>query len=620
MIKAQRYQNIIEWVIVEGSKSAEDAAANALNIQKLIEESDLNFQIVYLEKKPEEKLGALRNKGNRACTGDITVVMDDDDYYPEERISHAVEKLESSKCLIAGCSAMYIYDYLLEKLCKFKGFGENHSINSCFAWKKKYLENHSHDDSKDSGEEPSFTNDFKEPMVQLDAEKTTIQSSHSQNTFNKREILNSGIIKVNPSVIEISRPITEMIKEPFFTRYKEIFVTIEKSKYDIAYFAGGFSIRWDPTSKSLGGSEQAIVQLSESWVKLGKKVVVYGNTQELTQNGVDYIDWKKFPFNETYDIVVLWRTYGMVCGLPFNLKANHIWLDLHDGNYPKELKEMWYRYGTKINKIFFKSEFQRELFERELRIKILPERYTVIANGVRIEEFAVNKDNVKRNPFRFCYCSCYTRGLGQILQYVWPIIKKAEPRAEFHIYYGMDSVNNDEFKKSMYSLLASMGVMDHGRQPMDVIIREKYMSNFHLYLSRDESEIDCITIKESIVAGAIPLISTFGIFKEREGLHFDLRDSSPNAYANIAANILEVMKDPTLDVYRETLKKSRTIESWVNISAKWLERSLNLVVPEVVPVPAAVPAAVPVAVPVPAVVPVPAAVPAAAPEAPAIMH
>ena len=32
----------------------------------------------------------------------------------------------------------------------------------------------------------------------------------------------------------------------------------------------------------------------------------------------------------------------------------------------------------------------------------------------------------------------------------------------------------------MKLLLAQPGVMDHDRQPMDMIIREKYLSTFHL--------------------------------------------------------------------------------------------------------------------------------------------
>ena len=570
IIESQTYTNIIEWVIVEGSKD-EDIAASAIKLKQFKESSDLMIPIIYLEKKAGEKLGALRNKGNKACSGDITVVMDDDDYYPVNRVKHAVEQLQASSKLIAGCSAMYIYDYTLEKLCKFKSFGENHSINSCFAWKKKYLEKHSHDESKDSGEEPSFTNDFKEPMVQLDPEQTLVQASHSQNTFNKREILTGGICKISQSNVEVSRPVTDLIKEPFFTRYKSIFYTEAKSKYDIVYFAGGFCLPWDPKSKTLGGSEQAIVQLAESWTKLGKKVAVYGLTPEATVDGIDYFDWKKFPFNEQHEIVILWRTYGMVCGLPFPLKAKHIWLDLHDGNFPKELMEMWFRYNQKITKVFLKSNFHKELFEKNLRVKL--DRAVIIPNGVRIEDFLQSKDAVQRNPYRFCYVSCYTRGLFPILQYIWPIIIQIEPRAELHVYYGMDTIKDEEFKKAMTLLLASKGVMDHGRQPLDIIVREKYMSNFHIYLSSSEAEIDCITVKESLVTGAIPIISNEGVFKDREGIKFDLGDMSKEAFAKIALKLIEIMRDPKLDVFRETLKKSSTIISWIDIAAKWIQES-----------------------------------------------
>jgi len=569
MIKAQTYTNIIEWVLVEGSSLESDWIENASKINTLKETIDI--PIIYIEKKPGEKLGALRNKGNTACSGDITVVMDDDDYYPVDRVSHAVEKLQGSSFLIAGCSDMLIYDYTLEKLFKFNKFSDNHSVNSCFVWKKKYLENHKHDESKDTGEEPSFTNNFKEPLLQLEANKTIVQSSHTSNTYNKREILTSSIAKINDSAKEIHDSVTKYIHEPFFSRLKNLFYKEEKSKYDIVYFAGGFSIKWDPTSKTLTGSEQAIVHLSSNWVKLGKKVAVYGLVSECKYEGVDYFDWKKFPFNELHDIVILWRVYGLICGAPFNIKANKIWLDLHDGIVIKELLENWFRYGSKINKVFFKSAYHKELFNKSLPKPLELERTCIIPNGIRIENFQKNIDNVHRNPYRFCYCSCYTRGLLQILQYVWPVIIRAEPRAELHVYYGMDSVVDQEFKKAMLCLLASPGVMDHGRQPLEIIAREKHFSNFHIYLTNSDSEIDCISVRESCVTGAIPLISNHGIFKERSGIHFELNEKNPMSYVEIALKIIELMKSSNLDLLRDTLKVSPTIISWEDISAKWIQ-------------------------------------------------
>ena len=52
-------------------------------------------------------------------------------------------------------------------------------------------------------------------------------------------------------------------REEIIIKLKDILNHFEKNKYDIVYVAGCFSIKWNPTDKSLGGSEQAIVNLSE---------------------------------------------------------------------------------------------------------------------------------------------------------------------------------------------------------------------------------------------------------------------------------------------------------------------------------------------------------------------
>ena len=50
-------------------------------------------------------------------TGDIIVYMDDDDYYPPTRISHAVETLaQNPQALCAGSSIMHIYFKHINKM------------------------------------------------------------------------------------------------------------------------------------------------------------------------------------------------------------------------------------------------------------------------------------------------------------------------------------------------------------------------------------------------------------------------------------------------------------------------------------------------------------------------
>ena len=569
----QTYKNIIEWVIVEGSHNYEDILNNSLNIQNLIANSKLNFPIIYVKPENDTKLGGLRNIGNEKCVGDITVCMDDDDFYPNNRVEHAVTKLMSSSYKLAGCDKMLMYDYNLGKLYQFKGFGPNHSTNSCMAWKKEYLLNNKHDETKESGEELSFTQNYTQKMVQLDPKSSVILSSHNSNTYNKKKIIVSIYAQQNDSMKEVHESISKYIDKSILSRYKNLFTNNIKSPYDIVYFCGGFSITWDPADKTLGGSEQAVVHLAENWVKLGKKVAVYGEVPRVTLYGVDYYDWADFPYDHSHDILILWRLFGLACASPFTIKANQICLDIHDnftGDYIDYLK----KYSNKYDKIFLKSEYHKkcfkEIFDQDNSYdETLDKKIIVIPNGIRINEFNINTDNVIRNPYRFCYCSCYTRGLAELLEYVWPIIYKNEPKAELHVYYGMDHIYDERYKTHLKILLSSPGVMDHGRQSMEMVIREKYLSTYHLYITHTRAETDCISIRESLVTGCIPLLSNFGVFAERDGIHYDVLDQNSNII--IAINLIQLLRNPQeVNNYREQFKLSKTIIGWEDISKTWL--------------------------------------------------
>lgn len=228
LIKLQKYKNIIEWIIVEGSPLEEDSYKNKEKVEKLIASHQLTESMVinYVEYSgPNNKLSDLRNIGNNKCIGDIIVCMDDDDYYPPERVSHAVARLVGSGKLIAGCSDIYMYEYFLNKLYKFKKFGENHSTNNSMAFKKEYLKTHLHQAGLSSGEEASFTYGFSEPMVQLSAHKCIILSSHDSNTFNKRDLcIASSAGKYNYLHEIVDKTVNDYIPIEIFERMKSIFL------------------------------------------------------------------------------------------------------------------------------------------------------------------------------------------------------------------------------------------------------------------------------------------------------------------------------------------------------------------------------------------------------------
>jgi glycosyltransferase involved in cell wall biosynthesis len=232
LIKLQLYENILEWVIVEGSPTKIDAFVSAQNVEAIRLSAKFKFPIVYIPYADDEnvKLSDLRNTGNATCKGDIIVCMDDDDYYPPTRISHAVYKLNKSSALIAGCSKAHIYFFLTNHFFQFASLGQGHSTNNCMAYKRAYLKNHAHTPHLSRAEESSFTNDFSEPMVQLDPMKTIVISGHSTNTVDKTFICQNLAIHKMVTQLDAAKEILDYIPLPILLRMEKIFETYVNKK------------------------------------------------------------------------------------------------------------------------------------------------------------------------------------------------------------------------------------------------------------------------------------------------------------------------------------------------------------------------------------------------------
>ena len=218
-IKNQTYKNIFEWVIVEGSKNKDDANDNKEKINEIIL-SEKNININYVDYSGFS-FDNLHNLGNEICAGDIIVIMDDDDYYPPTRVEHVVESINDSNYLIAGCSDVYMYSFIKQKLYKFKPFGENHSCNHAIGYIKEYTYKNKYKDDGYSIEK-SFTKKFTEPMYQLDPLKTVVVSSHKYNSIDKNKLIDIWI-EINVLYEITEKKITDLIPEDIFIKMKNVF-------------------------------------------------------------------------------------------------------------------------------------------------------------------------------------------------------------------------------------------------------------------------------------------------------------------------------------------------------------------------------------------------------------
>ena len=147
----------MEWIIIDdGTDKIEDLVCHIP-------------QVKYFKYDEKLMLGKKRNLAHEKASGDIIISMDDDDYYPPCRVSHAVDMLRTTpNAMCAGSSEMYIYFKHIHKMYKFGPYGPNHATAATFAFRKELLKKTRFDESSCVAEEKKFLKEYTIPFVQLD--------------------------------------------------------------------------------------------------------------------------------------------------------------------------------------------------------------------------------------------------------------------------------------------------------------------------------------------------------------------------------------------------------------------------------------------------------------------
>jgi len=208
MIKCFEHQTYprdkMEWIIIDdGPDKIEDLVKHIPNVK-------------YFKYDSKMTLGKKRNTMHNKSSGEIIIYMDDDDYYPPERVSHAVETLMANpKALCAGTSEMHIYFKHIQKLYQFGPYGPNHSTAATFAFRRELLSQTKYDDNACLAEEKSFLKNYTIPFVQLDPTKSILVISHNHNSFDKKHILNEP----NQYINESPKTVSDFMKEPELIKF-----------------------------------------------------------------------------------------------------------------------------------------------------------------------------------------------------------------------------------------------------------------------------------------------------------------------------------------------------------------------------------------------------------------
>jgi glycosyltransferase involved in cell wall biosynthesis len=199
----------MEWIVLDdGSDPVEDLFKEVPGVR-------------YIRESEKKNIGAKRNRLNTEAVGEIIVAMDDDDYYPPDRVSHAVSKLKGRPNVnLAGSSQIFMYYTDIKTIYKLGPYNPNHATNGTMAWRKSYADKHKYDETVTHAEEKSFLDSYKHQMIQLDPMKVMLVMSHAENTFNKKQMRDDP---ENPFVKKTSMKLRDIIKEaPIRAFYTEL--------------------------------------------------------------------------------------------------------------------------------------------------------------------------------------------------------------------------------------------------------------------------------------------------------------------------------------------------------------------------------------------------------------
>lgn len=171
----------MEWIIIDDGRD---------KVEDLFKEAAKTIpNIRYIRKEEKIRIGAKRNALNKEASGDIIVAMDDDDYYPPDRVASVVSAFKKNpKIELAGSSEMNLFYIDTKKIYTIGPYSSTHATNGTMAWRKSYSNKHKYDEFVTKTEEITFLENFKYPMIQLNPLSTILVICHTDNTADKNEL------------------------------------------------------------------------------------------------------------------------------------------------------------------------------------------------------------------------------------------------------------------------------------------------------------------------------------------------------------------------------------------------------------------------------------------------
>lgn len=294
------------------------------------------------------------------------------------------------------------------------------------------------------------------------------------------------------------------------------FVKKESSGKDVYFYCGMTTHAWNSVmakTKGVGGSEESVINLSKRFAQKGYNVTVFANIgqrDDIVEEGVTWKQWWKFNSRDVVDVLYVWRSPAPA---DFELGAKKIIVDMHDviqdGEFTKERLK-------KIHKVMLKSHYHRSLYP-----SIPDDKVAIVPNGYELPESKFEKD-----PMLIVNTSSPDRSLSSLARN-FKKIKEIVPEAKCEWAYGWEIFDNAHagnpkmmaWKAQVVKDMEEAGIVNRGRLSQDEVAQMYHRAKVFAYPSVFP-EICCISLTKAQAAGAIPVTTSFGVFKEKNQYGF----------------------------------------------------------------------------------------------------
>lgn len=361
------------------------------------------------------------------------------------------------------------------------------------------------------------------------------------------------------------------------TFYNLNFIKTESSGKDLVYYCGYTSKAWSPKTVSkggIGGSEEAVINLSREFARLGWNVTVYNNCGKDfgVYDGVTYQPYWNYNVRDKNDVTIYWRHPRAV---DFH-EHGKAFIDMHDVIPPGEFTE---ERLAKIDKIFVKSMAHRVLFP-----DVPDEKFVIAQNGI---DFTLFEKKVEKNPYLIVNTSSPDRHLEATLDVFEELIKR-QPEKPWKLawYYGW-GVYDDVHEKNpdmmawktrqmaRFDALKTIGRAEGGEMISHTEIAHKYLESQIFLYPTQFYEIDCISARKAQIAGCKVISSDFAALKETVQFGYKIHTNGEKwgkesffGDDNVDAYVDAILSHDDLYDQKDVNEWAQQF-AWENIAKKW---------------------------------------------------